>query len=914
MSNKKKIAGIILFVLIGLAIFSFAATPDEERKQNGTTPEQGEQEPSGNENEIPGEEENETPSEEEGENNPSEEAPVNGQGESQTDNTVAVENAVKRAENTLTLKDKNTAQDLVDGLGDADLKEEFNDRLDQVEEKISIEINDLREAKTRADEQAKTLVSKDQDLVNAKTDLGKSLEDANKILNDYVNVSQKDLNAKAEELNQLVDQTIELIKQKETDATAAVEALEKEVYEASSIENITNARTEEPNVTELVNNLLAGTVKEDLLSRLEKLAKILNDNEKPDVNGISNGTHTRQNVVITATDDNELVATLNGNPYELGTAIEAEGNYTLVVRDSAFNETVITFTIDKTKPSVTGVEDGAYYRKDVTPVIEDANLQNVVVKYNGEKLTSYKLGDTLTKEGIYQIRVTDKAGNKFDYITFTIDKTLPLLVVDGKTIEPTDETLYFANDILVTVDDENFASFTTNGHDRTDNVLADGWKAVESGYTFVLTDKAGNETTYKVVVDKTNPVFTGIMNGHQYKEVTLGLTEKNIKTVEIYNRDLKKYYDFEEGMKLTEDGTYTAYAVDKAGNETGIVYFEVDGIAPIVTLNYSTKDWTNHNVVVTLTANEDVTIKNAGTWSPDNGYHREYKKSYPANQTQTVTVVDRAGNDTVVKVEIANIDKDAPVPNIETVVNGISTTENPQINGTDVNPFTVTVKVDGEVKKVRESLPSADGTYTIRFGIGWLPDGNYEVTMTDSLGNTETETFKLIRLNLTASGVGSNLINDAGTDISNFNSFAIKFNKDLTFTHYSKTEGFSIAMEYSLDGKEYVRANKELTNGSFWDTLNGENGKFTTDIFGGNYKSTYTVKANSPIYWSGTKINLKWPEILKAIKDTAGTENKVYVRTVFTVIQPEYTKSFTLEEIVYSNGGKEVSHRGLPQI
>ena len=50
-------------------------------------------------------------------------------------------------------------------------------------------------------------------------------------------------------------------------------------------------------------------------------------------------------------------------------------------------------------------------------------------------------------------------------------------------------------------------------------------------------------------------------------------------------------------------------------------------------------------------------------------------------------------------------------------------------------------------------------------------------------------------------------------------------------------------------------------------------------------------------------------KVLKWIKENI--DNKVYVRVVFTIIQPTYTKSFTLNEVTYSDGGYEVSPRDL---
>src|SRR5690606_37788020 len=62
----------------------------------------------------------------------------------------------------------------------------------------------------------------------------------------------------------------------------------------------------------------------------------------------------------------EGTATLNGAPFTSGTAITGENDYMLIVTDAAGNETTLHFTIDKTAPVVTGVEDNGLYSGEVS--------------------------------------------------------------------------------------------------------------------------------------------------------------------------------------------------------------------------------------------------------------------------------------------------------------------------------------------------------------------------------------------------------------------------------------------------------------------------------------------------------------------------------------------------------------------
>ena len=235
--------------------------------------------------------------------------------------------------------------------------------------------------------------------------------------------------------------------------------------------------------------------------------------------------------------------------------------------------------------------------------------------------------------------------------------------------------------------------------------------------------------------------------------------------------------------------------------------------------------------------------------------------------------------------------------------------DNPQVHANDILPFTIEVKINGVSQRIDPTTTDPQEEYGSWFGIGYMPDGDYEVIATDLIGNTKTVTFKQDRLVITESAVGSYYIdeNKDGGTINNFNSFAIKFNRDLTFTYGSATEGYRIEMYYSTDNGKTYQKDDNTTISNWWTGVLCDS---TTSKYP-NSDSTFTISANSPIYWSGTKISSKYPEIYQAILDTKDTENKVYVKTVFTVIQPTYTKVFELDPVIYSKGGTEVTPLGL---
>lgn len=68
--------------------------------------------------------------------------------------------------------------------------------------------------------------------------------------------------------------------------------------------------------------------------------------------------------------------------------------------------------IDKTPPQITGIEQSGKYKESVTPQITDENLSEVKLIKDGQEVENYKANTSITQEGIYQLKATDKAGNE----------------------------------------------------------------------------------------------------------------------------------------------------------------------------------------------------------------------------------------------------------------------------------------------------------------------------------------------------------------------------------------------------------------------------------------------------------------------------------------------------------------------
>ena len=540
--------------------------------------------------------------------------------------------------------------------------------------------------------------------------------------------------------------------------------------------------------------------------------------------------------------------------------------------------------IDTTKPVFEDAE--ATMESDVTINVIDYNLDRIQVT-NKTTNETYEVenGHKLTEEGFYRVIAYDKAGNKSDVWNLTIDNVAPVI-----TIENARESGYYNHDVVVKISDIELQQTYLNGErvGRTDTLTIED----EGTYTVYAEDRYGHkseEVTF--TIDRTKPVFEDAEATMKF-DVSINVTEDNLDKILVTDKISGETYEVENGHILTKEGYYKIMAYDKAGNKSDVWNLTIDNVAPVITIeNARESGYYNHDVVVKIS---DIELQQ--TYLNGERVGRTDTLTIEDEGTYTVYAEDRYGHKS--EEVTFTIDKSIPTITVDKLENGV--TDDGNVTVEDNGEFEVIVKYNGVEKVITTATTSK------RFSISWLGEGNYEVIVTDLAGNTKTVNFELNYLNLIDQKVGANLIDEANNTINNFNSFAIKFNNDITITNYSATNGFKIEYEYSTDGKNYTKSTDTVIS-NYWT---GALGSSTTEKYQG---STFTIKAGEPIYYSGTKVGERWNDIYEAIKSTKDTENEVYVRVVFTVIQPTYTKSFTLDPVVYSQGGYEVTPRGLAE-
>lgn len=271
------------------------------------------------------------------------------------------------------------------------------------------------------------------------------------------------------------------------------------------------------------------------------------DTASPDVTGVENNGSYHQDVMITF---DEGTATLNDIEFTNGTVVTEEGSYTLVVTDAAGNKTTVAFTIDKTPPVVSGVEDGIY-NHDVTITFNDG-----IATLNGNEFTSET---KVSAEGTYTFVVSDAAGNQV-VVNFTIDKTAP-------AITGVSENGIYNHDVIISFDN---GTATINGNEFTSGTVI----KAEGAYTLVVTDQAGNKATIHFMIDKTAPVVSGVKDKGIYKKAVI------LKFNEL--GALLNGKPVTSGTVVPKEGVYTLVVSDAAGNVTSIV-FTIDRTPPVGT-------------------------------------------------------------------------------------------------------------------------------------------------------------------------------------------------------------------------------------------------------------------------------------------------------------------------------------------
>lgn len=333
-----------------------------------------------------------------------------------------------------------------------------------------------------------------------------------------------------------------------------------------------------------------------------------------DLEGVTNGGHTNQEVTFTWEDEAKVTVTKDGEAieYKSGDKLTEDGSYTITFENFDGAKTSYEFIIDTEAPEVAaqGHKADLPVNTPVSVDILDEEATAVLIK-DGKEVGEYVSGTPISDEGKYVIRVTDKAQNVTE-ISFEIDKSVDFAinVNDGG----------LSNSVTIEANEGAEIVVTKDG-----NVIEykEGTAITEPGkYTVKVTDALDNVSESSFII--VTPVSTGF--SHNFDETA------GFEKVIINGEETRLNYG---ALELTEDGTYEVGVV-----VNGKTYTFTTTVDKSVSYDINVHDKGFANTV-TLKANENVTLT-----MTKNGEPMEYKLGTEILEpgVYTVKMVDTLGN------------------------------------------------------------------------------------------------------------------------------------------------------------------------------------------------------------------------------------------------------------------------------
>ena len=353
---------------------------------------------------------------------------------------------------------------------------------------------------------------------------------------------------------------------------------------------------------------------------------IVQDTIKPMITGIKHGDVVNHDVTISFT---EGIAFLNGKKFESGSTVSNEGIYTLIVTDTAGNQTTIQFTILKTAPTLEVYSDGN------------------VLESNGESANNVKLSISLFQYARYLI-VNDE---KIAIDTIEENKIINLKQAeDGSAGFITMQNGF----IVIATNDNQSTNFTISIEDITSNI--------SNTITFTINKIPTNLVNFTIYSPNTDTQAAKVNDEITLEFETEDSSKLNNINVQILgiNANVQetdhKYIAtivIPDTVSNQQVISYTINYQDQLGrvghiaNDSNImIYKEISA-----NVSYSTTGFTKDNVITTITTSHLINIPNGFTKINNTTYQKEYQD----NTVETISIVDIAGNTTTVDVNFNNI-------------------------------------------------------------------------------------------------------------------------------------------------------------------------------------------------------------------------------------------------------------------
>ncbi len=268
---------------------------------------------------------------------------------------------------------------------------------------------------------------------------------------------------------------------------------------------------------------------------------------------------TNQNVTATLRTNTQI--TINNNSNSKVYTFTQNGTFTFdyTIKGQTFQQTATVNNIDKTAPTIEGVENDRLYLSEVTPKASDTNLKEVLLYKDNNQVQNYQQNTKITEDGHYKLVAEDSAGNQTS-VEFDISRNPA--IIDYSEVNLTNQ------DVVATVNSNFDVNVKNNSNQKSYTFNENG------EFTFELNIKGAElQLTAKVDnIDKTPPTITDVEDKKQYiDKVTPKISDDNLNEVKLYF-DSEEVQGYTPNSEITGEGFYKLVAKDLAGNETSVEF------------------------------------------------------------------------------------------------------------------------------------------------------------------------------------------------------------------------------------------------------------------------------------------------------------------------------------------------------
>lgn len=345
---------------------------------------------------------------------------------------------------------------------------------------------------------------------------------------------------------------------------------------------------------------------------------------------------------------------------------------------------------------------------------------------------------TLTKTYVEnkdeQIEIYDIFGNKrnIEIKIDNIDKEKPVVEVKYSSTEKT------LNDVIVTIEANEELQEIEGWQLSDDKKILTKTYTKNGEETITIYDLAGNSRVELIKVEnieKEKPQYevkySTTLSTNEDVIVTITANEE-IQSIEGWTLSEDKKVLTKKYTENTEEEIIIKDIVGNSASKTIIKINNIDKIKPEINISYSITELTNQNIIVTITANEEIKEIEGWNLSTDK---KELKKKFTSNTEENITISDLAGNKISDTIKIGNIDKVTPKIEVK-----YSTTS---VTNKDVN---VTITSDKIIKSIDSWTLSSDKKKLTKI---FNENGEEEITITDEAGNSVTIKIKVSNIDKT---------------------------------------------------------------------------------------------------------------------------------------------------------------------